>query len=72
MVIKGKISLFTAVGRVVRGAGRAQVQLQGRVRPGPLAQQTQISRQGEPSLESPFNIISVHTQYMYILFFKQK
>jgi hypothetical protein len=61
MVIKGKISLFTAVGRVVRGAGRDQVQLQGRVRPGPLAQQAQISRQGKPSLESPFNIITVHT-----------
>jgi hypothetical protein len=69
MVIKGKISLFTAVGRVVLGAGRDQVQLQGRVRPGPLAQQTQISRQGEPSLESPFNIITVHSTY---LFLKQK
>ncbi len=61
--------MFTAVGRVVRGAGRDQVQLQGRVRPGPLAQQAEISRQGEPSLESPFNIITVHIIYS---FFKRK
>jgi hypothetical protein len=57
--------LFPAVGRVLRGAGRDQVQLQGRVRPGPLAQQTQISRPGEPSLESPFNIITVHSIYLF-------